>query len=110
MATVKGYISSKVNKLYLKISDDELDAALAESEVDGDATYDNTTARGANIVLLGIMPELLAMPDIAEDSLSVKFDRDAILKFCSLIAAKYSLNDPFEVDQQNSIVNISDIW
>lgn len=108
--TVKGYISSKLGKLYLNTTDEELEAALAELETDGDAEYNKDTARGANIVLLGIIPELLAMPDIAEDSFSVKFNRDAIVKFCAIIAGRYGINDPLATPSEDSIIDQSHVW
>lgn len=108
--TVKGYISSKLAKFYLNTTDDELEAALAESEIDGTLEYDKTTARGANIVLLGIIPELLATPDVSEDSFSVKFNREAIIQFCALIAGRYGLNDPLATSQDATVINQSNIW
>lgn len=108
MVTAKGYISSKLAKFYLSVTDEELDAHLIEFGLDADDAYTKDNAATINAALIGIVPELLAAPDISEDSFSIKRNPDSIRAYIRFLCDKYGLSSPFP--SEDSVFNASNLW
>lgn len=107
--TVQEYISAELARLNLKLSDDTIQAKLIDFNLAGSDDYSTSNSTYAKWLIVDVIPEILAMPDISEDSLSIKYDRSAVMKYCSLLAGKIGVPDPF-ASNDSLVYNASGLW
>lgn len=107
--TIGNYIKAKLTRLQLSMADDEIAAFLIDQELTLDTVYAAEQSIKVKKVLIAIIPELLAAPDIAQGDYSIKFKVDGIKAYYSLLCKETGEQDVFN-PSQNTIIDRSDIW
>lgn len=110
MATIGGFISAKLQRLGIRLTGDELEVLLVDSGLTGSESYTTENAGAAKLAILTVIPEILAMPDISEDSFSFKFNSDAVIKYIALLSSELGVNNPMEEGANDEINDASYIW
>jgi len=106
---VSAYIQSKLNKFGASIDANELESLLLLNSIAVDEVYSADNAEKASKALYSIIPELLAMPDITEGGFSMKFNREGILAYYSLLCKELGLENKLAV-KQPKVKNKSYLW
>lgn len=84
--TVREFVADTLTRFGYTMSSTGLDAKFIDAAVDDSATYSSLTSTGAKRLIWTLIPELLVLPDIAEDSLSIKRNPDGIKLYYSLLS------------------------
>lgn len=107
MATVLESIQASLTGLKLSYSDVKLSNLLVKAQLDGSESYSLENSALVDWVIVYSIADILATPDISEDSFSVKYDREALIKYCAFLSASAGFDNPFEVKEDNTIRNFS---
>jgi len=107
--TIGNYIKSKLSKFQFLIGDEELEAVLIDHDLTPATEYVKDLSVQVKKVLISIIPELLAMPDIAQGDYSIKYKVDGIKAYYSMLCKETGEPDVFNPNQY-TIVDRTDIW
>jgi hypothetical protein len=66
--------------LQVEFPDASIELALINSGLDGTAVYAQGNKGAVNLMALDLLRGLLTTPDITEGGMSIKYDRNAVLK------------------------------
>jgi hypothetical protein len=108
MATIRGYISAKLERYHIDLSDAELDAILADNNLVGTDTYSSAASTSVKLAFVKCIPELLLQPDIAEGGFSRKFDKAAIMTYYSMLCKELGVED--QLNPKPKLKNASNRW
>lgn len=110
MAGAAGYISATLSRFGITLSAVEMDVLLVDYQLQADTEYTAETAIPIKRAIVGIIPQILATPDVTEDGFARKYDRAAVAKFCSWLAGTIGEPDPFAEGPTDQIMDMSNIW
>lgn len=82
IVTNKDYFKSKLSRLSITMSDADLDIFFASKQINESGTLEKPDEM--DVAFTEIVLELLAKPDVSEDSYSVKWDRKALERWYSI--------------------------
>lgn len=108
MATIGDYIKSKFSKFRIELDNIELEILLTNSGLTADGVYTKEQYFQVESAIIGMIPELLLMPDKTTGDTSLKWDRNAIRAYYKLKCSELGLPDVLSVE--NSITDVSDLW
>lgn len=91
MATVRGFIESKLAGFGIELSADELDVLLVDANVNGTDVYSAATALGTKTAIVKAIPELLVKADVTEGGFSVKWDKAGITTYYGMLCEELGL-------------------
>lgn len=91
IVTNKDYFKSKLNRLSITMSDADLDIFFASKQIDESGILDKPDEM--DIAFTEIVLELLAKPDVSEDSYSVKWNRKALERWYSIECKRLGISD-----------------
>lgn len=89
--TNKDYFQSKLRRLSITMSDADLDIFFASKQINASGNLDKPDEM--DTAFIEIVLELLAKPDISEDSYSIKWDRKALERWYSLECKRLGIPD-----------------
>ena len=84
--TVGEYITQKLGQFGMTVSDSDIVVAGHDPNAD-------ISTNDPRKVMVMLIPELLIMPDITQGSTSVKFDRNAVMKYYSWLCGQTGMED-----------------
>lgn len=87
--TNKDYFQSKLRRLSIATSDEDLDVFFASKQIVPSDNLDKPDQM--DIVFTEIVLELLAKPDISEDDYSIKWDRKALERWYSIECSRLGI-------------------
>ncbi|RKT01100.1 DUF6706 family protein [Chryseobacterium defluvii] len=87
--TNKDYFQSKLRRLSITMSDEDLDVFFASKQITESGDLDKPDQM--DIAFTEIVLELLVKPDISEDSYSVKWDRKALETWYSIECSRLGI-------------------
>ncbi|GAB3973826.1 hypothetical protein GCM10028806_28500 [Spirosoma terrae] len=108
MATVRGFIESKLAGFNIELSADELDVLLVDANVNGTDVYSAATALGAKKAIALAIPELFLKADVTEGGYSVKWDKAGITTYYGMLCDELGL--PNKLVKTPSIQDRSNYW
>ena len=83
--TVGEYIKEKVSLWSVELSDELI--ALELERIGLDSSVDITGETKIDLFFYNVIPDILAMPNnISEGGFSISYDKDALLKYYSLVS------------------------
>ena len=103
---VSDYIKSKFQSFGIQLSEAEiLDLSLNESfSLEDEVTITNTDA--VNIAIAGLIPSVLARPDVSESGFSMKVNIEGIKSYYSFLCRTYGI----EATSLSTISDASNSW
>ena len=84
--TVREFVADTLTRFGYQVSATGLDAKFIDAAVDDSAPYSSQTSTAAKRLIWKFIPELLVLPEIAEDSLSIKRNPDGIRQYYALLS------------------------
>lgn len=88
MATVREFITAKLERFNIELSTAEMDALVVDQGLNLDAAYNSSTATIAKKAILEIIPELLLSPDVREGGYSQSWDTEGIKAYYNMLCAE----------------------
>lgn len=106
MATIREYVEGKLARVGLDIGNVELTVALDTQEVDDLTPCDTSDALAtAKRIIVGVIPELLLLPDVTEGGMSIKRDRAAIAKYYGLLCSELGIVNRLDAPAESPTVS-----
>lgn len=100
------YIKEKLSIWSVELSDAMI--ALELSRVNLNASETITSEINLDEFFYNVIPEIISMPSsVSEGGFSISYDKDALLKYYSLVSKRLGKPDQFSV---NTITNITAKW
>ncbi len=96
MASVREFVEKTVGRFNIRVDAVELDVLLTDAGItDNGQTvdYDTVTGPKAKAAVLNLLSSLLAMPDIQEGDMSIKYDRVAVATYVASLRTDLGLTD-----------------
>ena len=109
MATIREYLQFKLRRLKTNIDDEGLDFLATQTGVSMSDVFTVDNSKTTDAVLLAVIPEILALPDLSERDWSQKYDRGAIIQYCAILSKSLNLPNPFATDE-GTIEDASHFW
>ncbi len=92
MPTLKTIITEKLARFSIEITPAELEREFIDAGINPtagvDKEYDASDSKPVNTVLYNIVTDLLAMPDVTEGGMSLKWDRASVKAYAGLLQTK----------------------
>lgn len=94
--TIKEYIVAKLGSFGYSVTDEEITAM----ELEADISFSDSYTGSSSVVIIvktalsGVIPSLLAAPDITEGGYSVKYDRSGLLQYYNMLYIDLGLDNP----------------
>lgn len=107
--TIGAYIQSKLKRFNFTMSEEELEANLAEQDLTPETEYSSVLSDKTKKVLISIIPELLLAPEIRQGDFGIKYNVDGIKAYYSMLCNELGLPDIYNPIQAR-IIDRSDIW
>lgn len=103
---VQDYIRDKFQSLGVQLSGAEmLELSLSNSlPLTDEVSESNLDA--VNVAIAGVIPSVLARPDVSEGGFSLRVNREAIMSYYSFLCRKYNI----EENILGTISDASDSW
>jgi hypothetical protein len=104
--TIGEYIKEKFSIWSVELSDAMI--AVELSRVNLNASETITSEINLDTFFYNVIPEIISMPSsISEGGFSISYDKDALLRYYSMLASKLGKPDQFS---QNTITDITSKW
>lgn len=108
MATIRETITSKLRRYNIELTEAEIDAELIAQGLTPEDEFSVSADKQIKLALVRMIPELLLSPDIQEGDLSIRFDRQAIMKYYSYLCKE--LGVPDKLNSKPTIRSKSNYW
>jgi len=108
MATIREVITSTLQRYHIELSEAELDAKLILQGLNPTDAFNPSADRPMKLAIVSVIPELLLAPDVQEGDYAVKFDRNAIMRYYSLLCQELGVED--KLNPKPKIRNRSRRW
>ena len=108
MATIRETISDTLARYNIELSEAEIDSKLIEQGLVPTDPFTAEASRPVKLAIVGVIPELLLMPDVTEGGYSVKYDKGALMRYYALLCSELGIPD--KINPQPKIRSKSCIW
>ena len=106
MASISAVITDSLSPFSIELSTVRLERLLVDADLDGSVAYTKDKVQAVKGVLVTVVSELLAMPDVTEGGYSVKWDRSAVGAYLSQLRAELGIVPT----GTPTISNASNLW
>lgn len=104
--TIGDYIKEKLSLWSVELSDGIIAAEL--SRIDFDPSDTITGETNLDLFFYNVIPDIISMPSsISEGGFSISYDKDALLKYYSMLAKRLGKPDLLN---ENTITDITAKW
>lgn len=109
MASITAVITDSLNPFSIELSAVRLERLLVDADLDGSTVYTKDKAQAVKGVLVTVVSDLLAMPDVTEGGYSVKWDRTAVSIYLSQLRAELGIT-PVATNGTPTVSDRSYLW
>ncbi|AUD00939.1 DUF6706 family protein [Spirosoma pollinicola] len=106
MASISETITDRLAVYSIELTPVRLDTLLVDQDLNGPDTYSKAQSAAVKTALLSVLTDLLAMPDVTEGGMSLKWDRSAVQVYCNQLRSDLGLT----ATSEPSVVDRSNLW
>lgn len=103
--TIKDYLKAKVSMLNITLSEEHLSTFILSKGLDASSVI--TEFKEMDIAFTEIVLMILAIPDVSEGDMSIKYDRNALMKWYKVECGRLGIEDKIKKSETPKVKDLS---